>query len=121
MEKVRTRYIIINQTTNIFLIFEKLTIIIFALSVIILGLVNVLILMENSSMQILYSYFFMNERLNYNSFLIDVYLQPVTQPETQCRGGYIKKDFVSIESFKNINCITLQIQQRFKTQNRKQI
>ena len=58
--------------------------------------------MENARVVPLYSYYFMNERLVVNSYLTDVYLLPVTIPDSSCKSGYFKRDFASIENFKGV-------------------
>jgi len=44
----------------------------------------------------------MNDRLVVNFILTDVYLLPVTIPESTCNPGYFKRDFASIENFKGV-------------------
>jgi len=94
--------IVISPTTNLLLNFEKGSIITFALSIIVLFIVNIYILTINATVLPLYSYYFMNERLVLTWYLTDVYLLPVTIPESICKPGYFKRDFASIENFKGV-------------------
>jgi len=94
--------IVLNNTSRYILYFEKGSIITFSISILILFFINIYILMENARVVPLYSYYFMNERLVVNSYLTDVYLLPVTIPDSSCKSGYFKRDFASIENFKGV-------------------
>jgi len=94
--------IVLSSFSKYLLCFEKGSIITFSISVMILLLINIYILMENARVVPLYSYFFMNERLVFKWYLTDVYLLPVTIPDSKCADGYFKKDFASIENFKGV-------------------
>ena len=94
--------VILSQQSKYMLCFEKGSIVTFAISVIVLFTISVYILTENARVIPLYSYFFMNDRLVIEWILTDVYLLPVTIPESQCKPGYFKREFVSIENFKGV-------------------
>jgi len=94
--------IILSAASKYILCFEKGSILTFSVSVLILLFINIYILMENARVVPLYSYFFMNERLVFKWYLTDVYLLPVTIPDSSCLNGYFKRDFASIENFKGV-------------------
>jgi len=91
------------STLEIFFIyFEKITILFFAAAVFVMLVVNFKILAENETNMPFYSYFFMNERIIFKNYLVDSYLVPVTQPDTECYKGYEKKDFVNIQDILSV-------------------
>ena len=93
---------ILQLKTRLSLLFEKITIITFALVILILLIINFYILNESSIIIPMYSYYFMNERLVFTSYIIDAYLLPVTIPDSSCDGGYDKKAFANLENFNQI-------------------
>ena len=90
---------VLPQSTRFSLLFEKITIIVFAMVVLILIIINFYILNESSIIIPMYSYYFMNQRLVFESYIIDAYLLPVTIPDSSCDSGYEKKAFASLENF----------------------
>ncbi len=93
----------ITSTEKFLLSFEKITIITYVVSVLVLATINIHILTENGRIIPMYSYTFMNQRVMFPWYLSDIYLLPVRQPEEQCRTNFKKLDFAAIENIFDVN------------------
>ena len=86
------------QSTKLALWFEKVTIVTFVVGIIILAILDIVILNKNDQVLFLFSYFFMNGRLVFKGYIVDIILSPVTQPATDCPSGYYKFEFSTLEN-----------------------